>query len=161
MKRPFLVGISLLAVSACVPPAAPPPAAPAPVAQPAGTAPGSPTNTTAAFDGSYGRPVVTAKNPAGCADLSLPPYLVIQSGRGLLQGYNLSFQGYVSPQGALAMTDGFGRVFQGQIDPRFAHSGRVTSANCTYDMAWSRARRRRASRSRSRRHLGATPALTG
>ena len=139
MKRFYLFGISLLAISACAPQAAPPPvAAPAPVAQPGGTAPGSPTNTTTAFDGSYGRPVVTAKNPAGCPDLSLPPYLVIQNGRGLLQGYNLSFQGYVNPQGALAMTDGFGRLFQGQIDPQFTIRGRVTGQNCAYDMTASR-----------------------
>ena len=138
MKRLYLVGISLLAVSACVPPAAPPPAAPAPVAQPAGAAPGSPTNTTTAFDGNYGRPVVTAKT-SGCPDLSLPPYMTIQNGRGLLQGYNLSFQGYVNPQGALTMTDGFGRVFQGQVDPQFTLVGRVTGQNCAYDMSWSRA----------------------
>jgi len=138
MRQLYLVGISLLAVSACVPPAAPPPAAPAPVAQPAGTAPGSPTNTTAAFDGSYDRAVVTAKNPAGCPDLNLPPYLVIQNGRGALQGYNLTFQGYVNPQGALTMTDGFGRVFQAQISPQFAMVGRVTGQNCVYDMTWSR-----------------------
>jgi len=140
MRRLYLVGISLLAVSACVPPAAPPPAvAPAPMAQAGGAAPGSPTNTTTAFDGNYGRPVVTAKNPAGCPDLSLPPFLTIQGGRGVLQGYNLSFQGYVNPQGALAMTDGFGRVFQGQIDPQFTLRGRVTGQNCAYDMTWSRA----------------------
>ena len=139
MKRLYLLGISLLAVSACAPPAPPPPAPPAPVAQPAGTAPGSATNTTAAFDGNYSRPVVTAKNPAGCPDLSLPPYLAIQNGRGALQGYNLTFQGYVNPQGALTMTDGFGRVFQGQIDPQFTLRGRVTGQNCAYDMTWSRA----------------------
>jgi len=138
MKRLYLVGISLLAVSACVPPAAPPPAAPAPVAQPAGPAPGSLTNTTTAFDGSYGRPVVTAKT-SGCPDLSLPPYLTIQGGRGALQGYNLTFQGYVNPQGALTMTDGFGRVFQGQVNPQFTLIGRVTGQNCAYDMSWSRA----------------------
>ena len=139
MKRLFLVGISLLAVSACVPPAAPlPVAAPAPMAQAGGTAPGSPTNTTTAFDGNYGRPVITAKT-SGCPDLSLPPFFVIQGGRGVLQGYNLSFQGYVNPQGALTMTDGFGRVFQGQIDPQFNLVGRVTGQSCVYDMSWGRA----------------------
>jgi hypothetical protein len=138
MKRLLLVGISLLAVSACVPPAAPPPAATVPAAQPSGPAPGSPTNTTAAFDGNYGRPVITAKS-SGCPDLSLPPYFVIQGGHGVLQGYNLSFQGYVNPQGALTMTDGFGRVFQGQISPQFNFVGRLTGQNCVYDMSWARA----------------------
>ena len=137
MKRFYLFGISLLAVSACVPPAAPPPAAPAPAAQPAGIAQGSPTNTTTAFDGNYGRPVVTGKT-SGCPDLSLPPYLTIQGGRGLLQGYNLSFQGYVNPQGTLTMTDGFGRLFQGQVDPQFTMIARVTGQNCAYDMTWAR-----------------------
>jgi hypothetical protein len=134
MKHLYLLGFSLLAVSACAP-QAPPPS----VSQPGGAPVGSPTNTTAAFDGNYGRPIVTAKNPAGCPDLSLPPYLAIQNGRGALQGYNLTFQGYVNPQGALTMTDGFGRVFQGQIDPQFTLRGRVTGQNCAYDMTWNRA----------------------
>jgi len=136
MKQLLLLGISLLAVSACVPQSPPPP--PAPAAQPVGTAPGSPTNTTAAFDGSYDRAVVTARTPAGCPDLSLPPYLVIQNGRAALQGYNLTFQGYVNPQGALAMTSGFGQTFQGQIDPQFNIRARVTGPNCAYDMTWGR-----------------------
>ena len=46
MKQLVLLGVSLLAISACAPQAPPPPAS---VAQPVGTAPGSPTNTTAAF----------------------------------------------------------------------------------------------------------------
>jgi len=135
MRRVFLFGISLLAVSACAPQPSPPPAS---VAQPAGAPVGSPTNTTTAFDGSYGRPTVTARAPSNCPDLSLPPYLVIKNGLAQLQGYNLTFQGYVTPQGALAMSSGFGQTFQGQIDPRFVLSGRVTGPNCVYDMTWSR-----------------------
>jgi len=135
MKQLVLLGVSLLALSACAPQAPPPPAS---VAQPAGTAPGSPTNTTSAFDGSYDRAVVTAKNPAGCPDLSLPPYLVISNGHATLQGYNLTFQGYVNPQGALTMNSGFGQTFQGQIDPQFGMRARVTGPNCAYDMTWSR-----------------------
>jgi hypothetical protein len=131
MKQLYLLGISLLVVSACAPQAPLPPAS---ATQPVG----SPTNTTAAFDGSYGRPVVTARNPANCPDLSLPPYLVIKSGLAQLQGYNLTLQGYVTPQGALAMSSSYGQTFQGQIDPRFVLNGRVTGPNCTYDMNWSR-----------------------
>jgi hypothetical protein len=71
MKQLVLLGVSLLAVSACAPQAPPPPAS---AAQPVAASVGSPTNTTAAFDGSYDRAVVTARNPAGCPDLSLPPY---------------------------------------------------------------------------------------
>jgi len=135
MKKLFLLGVSLLAVSACAPQAPPPPAS---TAQPVSTQVGSPTNTTAAFDGSYGRAVVLARTPTTCPDLSLPPYLVISKGLAQLQGYNLTFQGYVTPQGALAMSSGFGQTFQGQIDPRFVLSGRVTGPNCVYDMTWSR-----------------------
>ena len=105
MKGIFLLGVPLLVVSACAPQPAPPP--PSAAAQP-GVAVGSPTNTTPAFDGSYDRAVVTARNPAGCLDLSLPPYLVIKNGLAHPQGYNLTFQGYVTPQGALTMTSGFG-----------------------------------------------------
>jgi hypothetical protein len=135
MKQLVLLGVSLLAISACAPQAPPPPAA---MAQPTGTAPGSPTNTTAAFDGSYDRAVVTARNPEGCPDLSLPPYLVIKNGLATLQGYNLTFQGYVNPQGTLAMTSGFGQTFQGQIDSQFGMRARVTGPNCVYDMTWGR-----------------------
>ena len=138
MKRLFLVGISLLAVSACVPPAAPPPAAPAPMAQAGRTVPGSPTNTTTAFDGRYSNLVVTAKT-SGCPDLPLPPYFDISNGRAYMQGYNLTLQGYVTPQGALTMTSGLGQTFEGQIDPRFVLRGRVSGPNCAYDMTWTRA----------------------
>jgi hypothetical protein len=134
MKRLYLVGISLLAVSACAPQAAPPPALPAPVAQSGVYAT---TNTTAAFDGTYDRFVVAGKTP-GCPDLNLPPNLTIQNGLAVLQGYNLTFQGYVTPQGALTMNSGSGQVFQGKIDPQFTIRGRVTGLNCAYDMSWSR-----------------------
>jgi hypothetical protein len=135
MKKLFLLGVSLLAVSACAPQAPPPPPA---MAQPAAASVGSPTNTTAAFDGSYGRAVVLARTPTTCPDLSLPPYLVIKNGLAQAQGYNLTFQGYVTPQGALAMTSGFGQAFQGQIDPQFVLRGRVAGPNCAYDVTWSR-----------------------
>ena len=135
MKQLVLLGVSLLAISACAPQAPPPPASTAP---PVAASVGSPTNTTAAFDGSYDRALVTARNPAGRPDLSLPPYLVIQNGLATLQGYNLTFQGYVNPQGALMMTSGFGQTFQGQIDPQFVLRARITGPNCAYDMTWSR-----------------------
>jgi len=50
MKQFLLLGISILAVSACAPQAPPPPAAAVSAAQ---SAPGSPTNTTTSFDGIY------------------------------------------------------------------------------------------------------------
>jgi len=96
MKRIFLLGVPLLVVSACAPqPAPPPPSA----AAPAGAAVGSPTNTTPAFDGSYDRAVVTARNPAGCPDLSLPPYLVIKNGLAQLQGYAVAGSDHLWPSG--------------------------------------------------------------
>src|SRR4029077_8612409 len=116
-------GVSLLAVSACAPQAPPPPAS---TAQPVAASGGSPTNTTAAFDGSYDRAVVTARTPTTCPDLSLPPYLVIKNGLATLQGYNLTFQGYVNPQGALMMTTGISQNFQGHIYAQFAMRARVT-----------------------------------
>jgi hypothetical protein len=135
MKQLVLLGVSLLAVSACAPQAPPPPPA---MAQPTAASVGSPTNTTAAFDGSYGRGSVLARTPTTCPDLSLPPYLVINKGLAQAQGYNLTFQGYVTPQGALTMNSGFGQTFQGQIDPQFVVSGRVAGPNCAYDVKWNR-----------------------
>jgi len=135
MKHLFLLSVSLLAISAC----APQPAPPAPgLAPPQGAYSGSPTNTTTAFDGRYGNLVVTAKTPSSCPDLPLPPYFVINNGFALMQGYNLSFQGFVTPQGALNMPSSFGQTFQGQIDPQFVLRGRVAGPNCAYDMTWSR-----------------------
>jgi hypothetical protein len=135
MKPLFLLSVSLLAISAC----APQPAPPAPgLAPPQGTYSGSPANTTTAFDGRYGNLVVTAKTPSSCPDLPLPPYFVINNGFALMQGYNLSFQGFVTPQGALNMPSSFGQTFQGQIDPQFVLRGRVAGPNCAYDMTWSR-----------------------
>jgi hypothetical protein len=131
MKRLFLLSASLLAISAC----APQPTGPLP---PTGAVAGSPTNTTNAFDGRYGNLVVTAKTPSGCPDLPLPPYFFIRDGYAQMQGYNLTFQGYVTPQGALTMTSGLGQGFQGQIDPQFVLRGRVAGPNCAYDMTWSR-----------------------
>ena len=135
MKHLFLLSVSLLAISACAPQPAPPPPGLAP---PQGAYSGSPTNTTTAFDGNYGNLVVTGKTPSGCPDLPLTPYFPISNGRAYMQGYNLTFQGYVTPQGGLTMTSGLGQTFQGQIDPQFVLRGRVTGPNCAYDMTWTR-----------------------
>jgi len=131
MKHLFLLSGSLLAISACAPQPSPPPASTAAQS-------GSAANTTTAFDGRYGNLVVTAKTPSSCPDLPLPPYFVINNGFALMQGYNLSFQGFVTPQGALNMPSSFGQTFQGQIDPQFVLRGRVAGPNCAYDMTWSR-----------------------
>ena len=147
MKRLYLLGISLLAVSACVPqvpqPAAPPLAA-------TGFAAGSATNTTRAFDGYYGNAVARNVNP-GCPDFVTGHNLTIRnglatfqsaapaSGTGIPATGTLNFQGYVNPQGGLAMVSQTGgQTFQGQIDPNFVLTGRAAGPNCIYDASWTR-----------------------
>ena len=111
MKQLYLLGISLLAVSACVPqvpqPAAPPLAA-------TGLAAGSATNTTTAFDGYYGHAVARNVSP-GCPDYVTGHELTIRdglatfhtsvpaTGTGIPATGTLNFQGYVNPQGGLTM----------------------------------------------------------
>jgi hypothetical protein len=140
MKPLFLLGVSLLAISACAPQPAPPPPA---MAQPSGVpAPGSPSNTTRAFDGNYANAI--ARNvTAGCPDFVTGRALTIRNGlatfqSGVLATGTLNFQGYVNPQGQLAMVSQQGQTFQGQIDPNFVLTGRATGPNCVYDATWTR-----------------------
>jgi hypothetical protein len=147
MKRFLLLGISILAVSACAPQAPPPSAAPASVAQPGGSPAGSPTNTTTIFDGIYTAGVIhnasasTGKSLSECPNLVVAPAVTIRKGLGQLQVNNgrasSTFQGYVSPDGTLAMQSEIGQTFQGQIDPNYVLTGR-TVGNCVYDAAWKR-----------------------
>src|SRR6516164_206795 len=143
MKRLYLLGISLLAISACAPQTYPTPTA-APAAQPAGTsAPGSPSNTTTAFDGYYGNSVARNVTP-GCIDFVSGRSLTIRNGLATFQvlaaGGTLNFQGYVNPQGQLTMVSQQGQTVQGQIDSNFVFTGRSTSptTNCVYDATWNR-----------------------
>jgi hypothetical protein len=88
MKRLFLLGIPLLAISACVPQSAPPP--PAVAAAP--YAVGSAANTTTAFDGNYGTVIVRQVSP-GCADPRFANVgLTITNGLAQAQGLNLTFR---------------------------------------------------------------------
>jgi len=136
MKRLFLFGIPLLAISACVPRSAPPP----PAAAPAAYALGSAANTTTAFDGNYGTVTVRQVSP-GCADPRFADVnLTIQNGLAQAQGPTLTFQGYVTPQGALAMQSQLGQTFQGQISPNFVVTGRAQGPNCAWDVSWNRVR---------------------
>ena len=146
MKQLYLLGISLLAVSACqVPqPAVPPLAA-------TGLAAGSPTNTTTAFDGYYGHAVARGLSP-GCPDYVTGHELTIRdglatfhtsvpaTGTGIPATGTLNFQGYVNPQGGLAMVSQQGQTFQGQIDSNFVLTGRASGPNCLYDATWNRMR---------------------
>jgi hypothetical protein len=147
MKRFLLLGISILAVSACAPQASPPPAAPASAAQPGGSAAGSPNNTTTIFDGTYTAGAVqnasTAKSLSECPDIHVAPAVTIRKGLAQLSvnngRINSTFQGYVSPDGTLAMQSETGQTFQGQIDSNYVLRGR-TVGNCVYDAAWMRTR---------------------
>jgi hypothetical protein len=142
MKLFLLLGISILAVSACAPQAPPPPAAPASAAQPA---PGSPTNTTTIFDGEYTQGAVqnasTGKSLSECPNLAMVAPVIIRKGLAQLQvnngRVNSTFQGYVSPDGTLAMQSEIGQTFQGQIDSSYVLKGR-TVGNCVYEVAWKR-----------------------
>ena len=150
MKQLLLLGVSLLAVSACAPQPAPPPAVAGQAITPVNYASGSPTNTTPTFDGTYTG--VTVQNVAGgsitpgggvasinCPNYtvaSLPP-VIISNGLAQLQAIGLTFQGYVTPQGALRMSSGVGQTFQGQIDNRNVLSGQVLG-RCAYDLSWQR-----------------------
>jgi hypothetical protein len=149
MRQLFLLGISLLAVSACAPPS-PPPAVAGQVITPVNYALGSPANTTRAFDGAYRS--LTVQNVAGgsitpgasgasvnCPNYtvsSLPP-LTISNGLAQFQAIGLTFQGYVTPQGELRMSSGVGQTFQGQIDNRNVLSGQVLG-RCGYNLSWQR-----------------------
>jgi hypothetical protein len=142
MKQLYLLGISLLALSACAPQTPPPPAAPASAAQPA---PGSPTNTTTIFDGEYTEGVIqnasTGKSLSECPNVAVGAPVIIRKGLAQLQinngRVNSTFQGYVSPDGTLAMQSEIGQTFQGQIDSNYVLRGR-TVGNCVYDAAWKR-----------------------
>ena len=147
MKQFLFLGISILAVSACAPEAPPPPpAAPASAAQPG---PGSPTNTTTIFDGTYTTGAVqnasasAGKSLSECPNLHVAPPVTIRNGLAQLPvnngRVNSTFQGYVSPDGTLAMQSEIGQAFQGQIDSNYVLRGR-TVGNCVYDAAWKRTR---------------------
>jgi hypothetical protein len=147
MKRLCLLGISLLAISACTPQPSPQSAYPAQsvAAAPTGAppAPGSPSNTTRAFDGYYGNSVARNVTP-GCLDFVSGRSLTIRGGQAAFQvlgaGGTLNFQGYVNPQGQLTMVSQQGQTVQGQIDSNFVFTARSTSptTNCVYDATWNR-----------------------
>ena len=139
MRQLFLLGISVLAVSACTPQPSPPPVVATPAAQQVGYPAGSPANTTTVFDGTYQGSFVqqiTAGSPnAQCPNYRVAPALTISNGAARFAALDLTFQGYVTPQGGLVMQSSGGQTFQGQIDPSFVLTGRVIG-NCVYDATW-------------------------
>jgi hypothetical protein len=147
MKQLLLLGVSLIAVSACAMQQQP-----APPLAATGLAAGSATNTTTAFDGYYGHAVARGLSP-GCPDYVTGHELTIRdglatfhtntvpaTGSGIPATGPLNFQGYVNPQGGLAMVSQQGQTFQGQIDSNFVLTGRASGPNCLYDATWNRMR---------------------
>ena len=133
MKQLFLLGMPILAISACVPQAAPPP----PPAAAAPYASGSTANTTTAFDGDYGAVIVRQVSP-GCPNPSFPSVnLTIRNGLAQALGQYNTFQGYVTPQGDVNMTTPAGQTFVGHIDPHYVLAGQTTG-RCVYDASWQR-----------------------
>jgi hypothetical protein len=145
MKQLLLLGISLVAISACAPQPTPPPvAAPASLAQPVGSPGGSPNNTTNAFDGAYDGSFVqnasAGRTTLECPDIRVAPALTIRNGLAQFQAANSTFRGYVTPQGALTLQSERGQIFQGQIDPYFVLRGQATGPNCAYNGSWKRSK---------------------
>ena len=136
MKQLFLLGISLLAVSACAPQQPPPPTTAAP-----GYAAGSPSATTTfydgTYDGSFAQNMSAGGNTAQCPNYRVAPALTIRNGAARFAALDLDFQGYVTAQGQLNMQAPTGQTFQGQIDPYYVLRGRV-NGNCVYDATWQR-----------------------
>jgi len=136
MTRLLLAGISLFAISACVPEPAPPP--PAAVAAP-GYAAAPPGSATTYFDGVYNGSFVQNVSAPGsqCPNYTVAPVLTIYNGVARFAALDLNFQGDVTAQGQVNMQAPTGQTFQGQIDPYYVLRGRVTG-NCVYDATWQR-----------------------
>jgi hypothetical protein len=136
MKQLFLLGISLIAVSACTPQPSPPATAPPPTAA---AAPGSPTATTTFYDGVYIGSFTQNQSASGsgCPNFPVAPALTIHNGVAQFAALDLTYQGYVTPQGDVNMQTPAGQTFVGHIDPYGKLIGRTTG-RCVYDASWQR-----------------------
>jgi hypothetical protein len=87
-----------------------------------------------------------------CHQFDSPPTLTVTNGLAQFQALGVTFAGYVTPQGHLSMRSGHGVTVTGQVQPvqvdenvdgdfdyqtHVLHA-RVSSVNCTYDVAWQR-----------------------
>jgi hypothetical protein len=131
MKQLTLLGMSLIAISACTP-QPPPPTAVVPAAQ-------QPASATTFYDGTYDGSFAQNVSAPGsqCPNYRVAPVLTINNGVARFATLDLNFQGYVTPQGELKMQTPTGQTFVGQIDPYYVLRGRVTG-NCVYDATWQR-----------------------
>ena len=134
MKQLFLLGISLIAVSACAP-QPPPPAA----AAPPGYAAASPTAATTFFDGTYVGSFTQnlSASGSGCPNFNVAPALTINNGVARFAALDITYQGYVTPQGDVTMQSSAGQTLTGHIDPYFKLTGQTTG-RCVYDAVWQR-----------------------
>ena len=150
MRQSALVGISLLALAACVPQPSPPAgASPEPPLRPAAYTAGSPSNTTSAFDGTYASPgpqTITKPNelevaggnaPIYCPDYGPLPPVTIHNGLAQFQVPNYTFQGYVTRQGHLKMDSGYGQTIDGLIDNEGVFRAQGLGG-CAYAATWRR-----------------------
>jgi hypothetical protein len=149
MRRPVLVGRSLLALAAFTPQPSPQAGAGTQPIIPAAYAAGSPSSTTSAFDGTYTGvstqniskgntlDVAGGNAPIVCQDYGVPPPLTIHNGLAQFQLLNYSFQGYVTPQGHLKMSAGYGQTVEGQIDNQAVFTAQGLGS-CAYNATWRR-----------------------
>ena len=135
MKQLFLLGISLVAVSACAPQPSPPPT----TATPPGYAAGSPSNATTFYDGTYVGSFVQNISASGsqCPNFPVAPALTIRNGVARFAALDLEYQGYVTPQGDVSMQTPAGHTFMGHIDPYYVLKGQTTG-RCVYNATWQR-----------------------
>ena len=136
MKRLFLLGIPLLAVSACAPQPVPPPTAAAP---PSYAAAGSPSETTTFYDGTYVGSFTQNQSASGsgCPNFPVAPALTIHNGVARFAALDLQYEGYVTPQGDVRMQTPAGQTLTGHIDPLYVLTGQTTG-RCVYNATWHR-----------------------
>jgi len=121
MKQLFLLGISLIAVSACAP--QPPP----------GYAAASPDTATTFYDGTYIGSFTQNQSASGsgCPNFPVAPALTINNGVARFAALDITYQGYVTPQSPA------GQTLTGHIDPQYVLRGQTTG-RCVYDAVWQR-----------------------
>ena len=134
MKQLFLLGISLLAVSACAPQPGPPPTA---AASPSYAA--APPSATTFYDGTYIGSFTQnlSASGSGCPNFPVAPALTINNGVARFAALDLTYQGYVTPQGDVTMQTPAGQTLTGHIDPYYVLRAQTTG-KCVYDAVWQR-----------------------
>jgi hypothetical protein len=135
MKQLFLLGISLIAVSACAP--QPPP--PTVTAVPPGYAATSPPPATTFFDGTYIGSFTQnmSASGSGCPNFPVAPALTINNGVARFAALDITYQGYVTPQGDVTMQSSTGQTLTGHIDPQYVLRAQTTG-QCVYNAVWQR-----------------------